>query len=422
MLSKIKKRIQKYSAVLGPGLTTGAADDDPSGIATYSQAGAQYGYSVLWLALFSFPLMAIVQTMCARIGIVTGKGLAANIRMRYGTEALMFVCVLLFFANTLNIAADLAAMAAAIELLLPQLNTMLLIALIGFSIVWLEIYLPYNQYASVLKYLTLALFSYVIAVLAIDVDWGKVVTHTLIPTIEFTPQFFILLCAILGTTISPYLFFWQTSQEVEDRAHRKSNAPNTSDASLIRAALKRMHVDVWSGMAFSNIVMFCIMLTCAATLHEHGITTITSAESAANALRPVAGTMTYIFFTVGIIGTGLLAIPILAGSSAYALAEAFEWTHGLNKQLHEAYAFYGVITLSVFLGIFLNWFEFDPMQLLLYASVLNGLIAPVILCCIVAIAGSLKIQRTKGATLYAGYALVFLLAFVAVAALYAIAQ
>lgn len=415
----IFSKIRSYTSILGPGLTTGAADDDPSGIATYSQAAAQHGYTALWLAAYTFPFMGMVQEFCARIGIVTRKGLASNIRAHYGVRTLTVLCVLLFAANTLNIAADLAAMAAATNLLFPSLHQFLLIIVFGALIALLEVHLPYERYASVLKYLTLALFSYVLTAFAVEIDWSLALYHVIVPTVSFDGGFILLLCAVLGTTISPYLFFWQTAQEVEERHElvRQEHAPTISDEPSL---LSRMRVDVWSGMAFSNIVMFFIMLTCAATLHQYGITHITTAASAAEALRPIAGDFAYLLFTIGIVGTGMLAIPILAGSSAYACAEAYRWTYGLNKTFSEAYAFYGVIILSICLGIILNMFGFDPMHLLFFAAVVNGIIAPIIIFFIVRIAAHLPRHKTPWWGTIAGYILFGVMACVGIGAILAL--
>lgn len=416
-LQPVVKKVKAYTSILGPGLTTGAADDDPSGIATYSQVAAQHGYTALWLSIYTFPFMGLIQEFCARIGIITKKGLASNIREHYGVRTLTAICVLLFAANTLNIAADLAAMAAATALLFPSGNQLIFIVLFGFLITILEVKLPYNRYASVLKYLTLALFSYVVTAFAVDVDWSLALFHSIVPTFAFEAEFILILCAVLGTTISPYLFFWQTSQEVEEHQQltREGTVVLVTDEPSM---LSKMRVDVWSGMAFSNIVMFFIMLTCAATLHQYGITSITTAESAAEALRPIAGNFAYVLFTVGIIGTGMLAIPILAGSSAYACAEAYRWKYGLNKTFSEAYAFYGVIMLSICLGIILNGFGFDPMQLLFYAAVVNGIIAPVIIFFIVRLAASLPRHQTPFWGTVAGYILFALMSGVGVSALW----
>ena len=416
-VQSVVQKIKTYTSVLGPGLTTGAADDDPSGIATYSQAAAHHGYTTLWLAVYTFPFMGLIQEFCARIGIVSKRGLAANIRAQYGIRTLTILCVLLFAANTLNIAADLAAMSAATALLFPSINQLLFIVLFGAVIAFLEVQLPYKRYAQVLKYFTLALFSYVLTAFAVDVDWTLALVHSIIPSVSFDAEFMLLLCAILGTTISPYLFFWQTAQEVEERGESVEGM-ESADAAEEPELLSKMRVDVWSGMAFSNIVMFFIMLTCAATLHHYGISEITTAESAAEALRPIAGNFAYLLFTIGIIGTGMLAIPILAGSSAYACAEAYRWKYGLNKRFSEAYAFYGVIVLSICLGALLNGFGFDPMQLLFYAAVVNGIIAPVIIFFIVRLAATLPRHATPFWGNIAGYLLFILMTCVGLSALW----
>ncbi len=376
------KVVQEYANTLGPGLTTGAADDDPSGIATYSQTGARYGFQMLWLTLFTFPFMSIVQEMCARIGLVTGKGLAANIRANYSRPVLYLVTALLFIGNTLNLGADLGAMAAASKLLLPDIPMSALIIFFALVSLLLQIYTTYARYAKILKYLTMALFSYVLTAFAVDLNWGDALRSTTIPSFTFSKDQIFLLCAFLGTTISPYLFFWQSAQEVEEEIlHGHTTVASRRGATATE--IKHMRTDVWTGMFFSNIVAFFIIAACAATLYSHGITTITTADQAASAIRPFAGDLTYIFFAVGIIGTGLLAIPVLAGSSAYAIAESFAWRHGLYRKLRQAYAFYGVIIVSVLIGLIENFFHIDPIKALLYSALVNGLIAPVILVFII---------------------------------------
>ena len=389
------KLAEKYFSTLGPGLVTGAADDDPSGIATYSQAGAQFGFQLLWLSLFTFPFMAIVQEMCARIGIVTGQGLAANIRKHYPRYVLYGVCALLFLANTLNIAADLGAMAASTRLLLPQINALVLVVAYALVCVLLQIFTTYARYASYLKYLTLALLSYVFTAFAVGLNWSDAAYHTVVPELSFTKDQLFLLCAILGTTISPYLFFWQTSQEVEEKHQhdvnlRAQHQTVERGAAVLKEEIKKMRVDVWSGMFVSNLVMFFIMAACAATLYAHGITNIATADQAALAIKPFGGELTYFFFAVGIIGTGLLAIPILAGSSAYAIAEAFGWKRGLYNTLTQAHAFYGVIIISMVVGVLANFLHLDPIKGLIYAAVANGLVAPVVIFFIIRLSCNLK--------------------------------
>ena len=385
------KVVQEYANTLGPGLSTGAADDDPSGIATYSQIGAGFNFRLIWLTLFSFPFMSVVQEMCARIGLVTGRGLAGNMRLHYSRKVLYAVTLLLFIANTLNLGADLGAMAAVTKLLFPGASIILLIIGFGLASLLLQIYTTYARYAKILKYLTLALFSYVFTAFAVGINWGEVLRHTLIPSFNFGRAETLMLCAFLGTTISPYLFFWQTSQEVEEEilkgrttlAARRGAAPEE---------IKKMRIDVWSGMFFSNLIAFFIIAACAATLFANGITTITTADQAASAIRPFAGELTYFFFAAGIIGTGLLAIPVLAGSSAYAISESFSWRHGLYRKLHQAYSFYGIIIISVIVGVIENLLHIDPIKALLYSAIVNGLIAPVMIFFIVRISGKEKIM------------------------------
>ncbi len=387
-------KAKDYWKTLGPGLTTGAADDDPSGIATYSQAGAQYGFKLLWLAPFTFPLMAVVQEMCARIGLVTGRGLAANIRKFYPKWVLYLCTFLLFGVNSLNIGADLGAMAKAAQLLAPQVsfNTLIL----GFTVfsLALQIFTTYDKYAKYLKWLALILLTYVFSALSTHLNVNDLIKGTFIPAISFSKDQIFLVTAVLGTTISPYLFFWQTSQEVEEEilqgkltlALRKG----TDDE-----AIKNMRLDVWSGMFLSNLVMFFIIAACAATLFSHGITTITTAADAAEALRPIAGDFTYLLFTAGIIGTGLLAIPVLAGSASYALSESFGWKYGLYRKLKEANAFYGVIIISTLFGLGINFLHLDVVKVLIYTAIGNGLIAPVILVLIVLLSSNKKVMGDK---------------------------
>jgi NRAMP (natural resistance-associated macrophage protein)-like metal ion transporter len=421
-LSKKPLRVaEHYFHTLGPGLTTGAADDDPSGIATYSQAGASYGYSLLWLSLVTFPLMAIVQEMCARIGIVSGQGLAANIRRHYSQNALYAVCLLLFLANTLNIAADLGAMAASVQLMAPWFNFDLLVALFAFGILFLQIFTTYARYAKILKWLTLALLSYVFTAFAVHLPWQTALYHTVVPTFSFTKDEIYLLCAILGTTISPYLFFWQTSQEVEEhRGEHGDTEPTHNDKAKLRMEIRRMRVDVWSGMFFSNAVMFFIVAACAATLFANGITNISTAQQAALAIRPFGGDLTFIFFAVGIVGTGLLAVPVLAGSSAYAIAESFGWKRGLYHTLSEAYAFYGVIIVSVVIALFANIIGLDPIKGLIWAAVANGLVAPFVLFFIVRLSSRMREHGNHRLVTALGWGVIMLMILSGVGAIWSL--
>ena len=385
------KVAEEYWETLGPGLTTGAADDDPSGIATYSQAGAKYGLQLIWIALFTYPFMATVQEMCARIGIVSGQGLAANIRKHYPARTLYIVTALLFFANALNIAADLGAMSAATRLLLPSVGFELLVILFALISLGLQIFTTYARYAKYLKYLTLALLSYVAVAFAVGLDWGDVFRHTFIPSMTFSKDQIFLICGILGTTISPYLFFWQTSQEVEERILKGEATVEERREGVNPQTVKAMRTDVWSGMLFSNLITFFIFAACAGTLYAHGITNIATADQAASALRPF-GEFAFLLFAVGIVGTGLLAVPVLAGSTAYALSESFGWKNGLYHKLNQAYAFYGVIIISMFIGIAANFAQLDPIQALIYAAVANGVIAPIILFFVVRLSSNTHIM------------------------------
>ncbi|OGK55934.1 iron transporter [Candidatus Roizmanbacteria bacterium RIFCSPLOWO2_02_FULL_38_10] len=385
------KEAKSFWRTLGPGLTTGASDDDPSGIATYSQTGAQFGFQLLWLAAFSYPFSAAIQDMCARLGMVTGRGLAANIRRHYPKWVLYTCTILLFTANTINVGADLGAMAKATQLIVPQASFAFLI--IGFSvlILVLQIYMSYEKYAKYLKYLALFLVAYVLSGLSLNLDWRALITMSFLPTSISTKAQIMMVCAALGTTISPYLFFWQTSQEVEEET-LKGRLTHKLRSGASWRDIKRMRVDVWAGIFFSNIVMYFIIVTCAATLFSAGITDITSAEQAATALKPLVGNNAYLLFTIGIIGTGLLAVPILAGSAAYALSESLGWKFGLYRKLRRATAFYGAIIISVIIGLLMNFIGLDPIKTLIYTAVLNGLIAPIILVLIVRMSSNEKIM------------------------------
>ncbi len=390
------KKIGSYWNVLGPGLTTGAADDDPSGIATYSQQGAQTGLQLLWLSLFTFPLMAVVQEMCARIGLVTGRGLAGNIRKHYHRSFIYTITILLFIANTLNLGADIGAMAQATQLLIPKAPFTLLV--IGFSsfILFLLIFTTYKSYAKYLKWLAFILFTYIFSALSIKgINYKEILYHTFIPSFSFTKEQLLLITAVLGTTISPYLFFWQTSQENEEQILAGGTTIQKRQDNLSNKDIKEMRIDVWIGMLISNVVMFFIIVACSFTLHQHGLTNIKTAADAASALKPIAGDSAYLFFALGIIGAGLLAVPVLAGSASYALSESLRWKLGLYKKLKEASAFYGVIIISMFIGILINFIGLDPIKTLIYSAVLNGLIAPFILFFIVKISSNQKIMNGR---------------------------
>jgi NRAMP (natural resistance-associated macrophage protein)-like metal ion transporter len=417
------KKAKAYWRMLGPGLTTGASDDDPSGIATYSQTGAQFGFGFLWMALWTFPLMSVVQEMCARIGLVTGRGLAGNIRAYYSRRVLRLCTLLLFAANAFNIGADLGAMAKGVQLLNPHLKFWWLV--VGFTVLslLLQIFTPYEKYARYLKWLALVLLSYVASSLLAHLDWGQALYHTLIPSIHFDKTTLLLVCAILGTTISPYLFFWQTSQEVEEQILQGKTTIRERRSATTPTEVKAMRIDVWSGMLLSNLVMFFIIAPSGGVLFPHGITQITSAAQAAEALKPFAGNATYFLFAIGIIGTGLLAIPVLAGSSSYAISEALGWREGLYRKLGHAYSFYGIIIISMLVGLGLNFIGLDPIKALIYSAIANGLVAPFILYFIVRISSNGRIMghwRNRPATTFIGWLTTFVMAAAGIAAIVAL--
>lgn len=417
------KKAGDYWKRLGPGLTTGASDDDPSGVIAYSQAGAKFGYQFLWLSWLTFPLMSVVQEMCARIGIATGRGLAANIRRHFPRWALVFVTLLLFIANTLNIGADLGAMASASQLIWPNFPFGAFVGVFALASLFLEIAMPYSTYAKYLKWLAMVLLAYVLTAFVVpSINWHELLTATLKPTMSFTKEHLLLLTGVLGTTISPYLFFWQTSQEVEQEvlAGQTSIKDRQQQASV--AEVKDMRTDVWSGMFLSNLVMFFIIAVCAAVLNQAGITNITTAADAASALKPLAGDKAYILYIVGILGTGFLAIPVLAGSAAYGFSEMMGWKTGLYRKAREAAAFYGVIAVSTLVGLGLNFVGIDPIKALLGAAVANGLVAPVVLVFIVWLASSKEVMgkwRNRKFTTIIGWGVVTLMALSAVGAIWA---
>ncbi|MBC7707737.1 Nramp family divalent metal transporter [Polaromonas sp.] len=413
-------RARNFWFLLGPGLTTGASDDDPSGIATYSQTGAQYGFSLIWLSLATFPLMAMVQEMCARIGLVSGRGLAGNIRRHFSRRVLYVSTLLLFAANSFNIGADIGAMASATQLVLPKFSFTALV--IGFTLLMmgLQIFTPYVRYARYLKYLALVLLAYILSAILAHPQWTTVLHHTFVPNLQLGKDQLLLICAILGTTISPYLFFWQTSQEVEEEIAVGQTTIKSRMGSDAKA-MKRMRIDVWSGMLLSNLVMFFIIAACGSVLFSQGITNITTAAQAAQALRPFAGDATYYLFAIGIVGTGLLAIPVLAGSSSYAISEALGRRQGLNNKLKDAYTFYGVIIISMLLGLSINFLGINPIKALIYSAVANGIVAPVILTLILLLANDKKImgEWVNGRfTKVVGWGIVLLMTLAGAAAAY----
>lgn len=362
-------------SVLGPGLITGAADDDPSGIATYSQAGAQFGYQLAWTLLLTYPLMVVIQGICARIGRTTGRGIAGNLREFYPKWLLMSIVGLLFIANTLNIGADLGAMGAAMQLLLPQLPPWVYVGAFGLICAITQVIVQYKRYVAILKWLTLSLFAYFAALLVVHVSWGEFASGLLVPHFSKSKDFWMMVVAILGTTISPYLFFWQAAQEVEDTQADPVQVPLLENPRQGKKALARIQLDTLAGMGFSNLVALAILVTGAATLHAAGVTQIDTAAKAAEALRPIAGTFAFAVFALGIVGTGLLSIPVLAGSAAYAIGEARGWRVGLAKQPLQAKAFYGAIVAATVLGAAANFFGLNPVKALVWCAVLNGVVA-----------------------------------------------
>ena len=389
--------LQRFLSTLGPGVITGAADDDPSGIATYSSAGAQLGTSLLWTALFTWPLMGCVQMMCARIGMVTGRGLAGAFRKKFPKPLLVVISVALFLANTINVASDLAGMGDALEVL-TGLNSHYFVAPLGIGIGVAIIRLRYYQIASVLKWLAAVLFVYVITAFLVHPDWSSVLKATFIPSLPRGHEAWATLVAILGTTISPYLFFWQAAQEVEEEK-AKGRRLLVQREGATRGEINERGLDVGVGTFFSNLVMYFIILTTALTLHKNGITDVTSSKEAAEALRPLAGNLATTLYTIGVLGTGLLAIPTLSGSAAYAFAETFDWKTGLDRRLRRARPFYAVIIISTAVGIGMDFIDVNPIRALFWTAVINGLLAPFLLVGIFLIAIDKKIMLGQPSSL-----------------------
>jgi NRAMP (natural resistance-associated macrophage protein)-like metal ion transporter len=372
--SRPRKDIKKFLKSLGPGLITGASDDDPSGIGTYSQAGAQFGFGISWTMLLAYPLMVAIQEISARVGRVTGHGIAGNVSRHFPAPAIWFLIALLSVANTINIGADLGAMADSLKLLIGG-PAALYVVVFGTASVLAQVVVEYRRYVSALKWLTLSLFAYVLALAAVHVPWGEAVKGLLIPTISFDKTFLTTLVAVLGTTISPYLFIWQSSQEAEEQRIDRNKKPLKSSEAGQERELRRIRVDTLAGMAFSNIIAIAIITTTAATLHASGVPDIQSSAQAAAALKPLAGPFAELLFAVGIIGTGLLAVPVLAGSTAYAIAEGRKWRVGLSRKPKQAIAFYCVLVVSGGLGIALNLVPLDPIKALFWSAVVNGVLA-----------------------------------------------
>jgi NRAMP (natural resistance-associated macrophage protein)-like metal ion transporter len=378
-------------ATFGPGLITGASDDDPSGIATYSQVGAQFGYGLLWSMLFSYPLMATIQEISARLGRVTGHGVAGNLRRHAAPVWLWVITGLLLLANIINLGADIGAMGEAVTLLIggPALLYAALFALVS---VGLQVFVPYTRYTHFLKWLTAALLAYVATVFVVRVPWGLALRSTVVPHLVLTPASIQALVAVLGTTISPYLFFWQASEEVSEMDTHVLEHPLVESPDQASAQFRRIRTDTYVGMAFSNLVAFFIILTAAVVLHAHGIRDVQTASQAAEALRPVAGRFAFVMFAAGIVGTGLLALPVLAGSAGYALGEALNWPVGLERQPLLAKGFYGIVAVSTLLGLSLVLVHIDPIKALFYSAIINGVTAAPVMVLIMLLTGSKRVM------------------------------
>ncbi|MFZ4648837.1 MAG: NRAMP family divalent metal transporter [Patescibacteria group bacterium] len=395
-MHKVWKRMKKFLKVAGPGIVTGAADDDPSGIATYSQTGAQFGYGQLWSMAWLFPLMVSVQEACARIGAVNGKGLAAVIKQYYSKKVLFFVVGLVLVANTINIGADIGAMAEAAQLLVP-INFSILLLFFTALILALEIFVSYKFYSKILKWFIISLLAYPISILLVTQPWGEILRATFIPNIEFSFAFFFVITGVLGTTISPYMFFWEASQEVEEERSRHLIRKDGRPRGL-KNFLKDLKVDNFVGMLASQAAAWCIIILAGTVLHNGGVTNVGTAADAARALEPLvqsfpyAGTLAKALFAFGIIGLGLLAVPVLSGSASYALSEAMNWRDGLNLKFKRAHGFYGVITVATLIGLMINFLNIDPMKALVFAAVFNGVAAVPLLFLVAKTARSKKIM------------------------------
>lgn len=395
----MKRAINAFRRLLGPGLVTGAADDDPSGIATYSQAGAAFGYSLLWTVFLTTPFMIAIQLVSAKIGRVTGKGIVANASAILPRPVVLVVAALLVIANTINIAADLAAMGEALSLLIGGLVREHALIFASVSVL-LQVFVPYRNYAPVLKVLTLVLFCYVGAVFALRIPWSEVVLATFIPMPRFDYEYLIMVVAVLGTTISPYLFFWQASQEVEEMKRRRNRRPLKELRYGGEPEISRMRIDTVTGMIYSNLIAYFIVVTTAATLHTRGITDIQSASQAAEALRPIAGEFAFSLFALGIVGTGLLAIPVLAGSAAYGVAEAFGWPATLEAKAPDAVGFYSIIGTATVIGFALGFSPINPIQFLIWSAVLNGVVAvPIMAVMMIAVTNRTQMGRFRASAL-----------------------
>lgn len=382
---QVVNKLKRFWQLLGPGLITGASDDDPSGIATYSQAGAAYGLSTLWTGLLAFPLMAAIQQMCAKVGLVTSLGLTGALKKNYPRPVLYLMLLFSFPAIVMNIGADIAGMGAVGNLLFPSIEATFFSVFFTVLLLVLIIYLPYLKIAAILKHLCIVLLVYLVVPFLYDQDWGLIVKNTFVPNIEFNKEFVGILVGILGTTISPYLFFWQATMEVEEMKHKNHLVVD-------KKIISDMKQDVDFGMTFSGLVMYFIILTTGTVLYNGGIHQIDTVEEAAIALKPLAGNLAYLLFAIGVIGTGLLAIPVLSGSLSYIITETFGWEQGLDKKFHEAKAFYAVIAVSLVLGLSLNYIGISPIKALIYTAILYGLTAPVLIAIILHICNNKKVM------------------------------
>lgn len=410
--TSFKTKIKRFWKLIGPGLVTGASDDDPSGIATYSQAGAQFGLATLWTSIVAFPLMAAIQQMCARIGLVTSQGLTGTLKKHYSRPILYLMLLFSFPAIVMNIGADIAGMGAVGNMLFPSIDSMFFSVFFTLLLLGLIIYLPYQKIAKVLKYLCIVMLVYFVVPFLYKQDFGEIAKATFIPTIRFDKEFMAILVGILGTTISPYLFFWQASVEVEEMKNK------TKHVMVNKKILNEMKQDVDFGMTFSGFVMYFIILTTGTVLFKAGVHHIDTVEQAAMALKPLAGNLAYLLFAIGVIGTGLIAIPVLSGSLSYIFTETFGWEQGLDKKFHEAKGFYVIIAISLLLGLCMNYLGISPIQALIYTAVLYGITAPVLIAIILHISNNKAIMGKNVNGLWSNILGIIAFLIMSVAAIY----
>lgn len=390
-VTKVYQALSGAIKTLGPGLITGAADDDPSGIATYSSVGAQFGFGMLWTMPLTYPFMTGIQEICARLGRVTGKGIAANMLRCYPRWVVCVLVGMLLFANVINLGADIGAMGAAVNLLIGGPSSLYCILMSCVSILF-QVFIPYKKYAAGLKWLTFSLFAYVGAAFAVEIDWAQALKATVFPHISLAPEYLSGIVAVFGTTISPYLFFWQSAEEVEEMQAKPRQKPLRSAPRQASSQFQRIRVDTCLGMAMSNLIGYFIILTVAVTLNSHGQTRIDNAAQAAEALRPIAGPIAGLLFAAGIVGTGLLALPVLAGSAAYAVCETFKWPASLERKPNKAKAFYAILTLAMLVGMLLNFANVSPISALVWAATINGITAAPLMCFIMLIASNRRLM------------------------------